>query len=174
MKRLLLLRHAKASQDPAPSDHMRPLAPRGRKDAPEVAKAMGKAGFVPELVLSSGSKRTRETWELMADALKAEPRVEFTDALYLAPPKAMLNVAREADDRASTLMILGHNPGMEELAAALLRPEAEEEERAHRALLREKFPTGALAVIDCRINHWHELVPGVGQLRAFMRPKDLG
>lgn len=173
MKRLLLLRHAKAEQDPTKADHSRALAPRGRRAAPLVAKAMRKAGFVPDHVLCSAARRTRETWALAAPELKAEPSVEFTEALYLAPWQAIVAVARRTDDPVQALMVVGHNPGLEDCAAALLHRPAGHEERERQAALAEKFPTGALAVIDCAIDLWGDLAPGCGALTAFIKPRDL-
>lgn len=173
MKRLLLLRHAKAEQDPAKGDHARSLAPRGRRGAPLVARALRKGGFEPDTVLCSTAARTRETWALTAPELKGEASVEFTDALYLAPWRAIINVARETGDSCRTLMIVGHNPGMEDCAAALLSHAADDPERARRVLLAAKFPTGAVAVIDCDIDRWADLAPSCGALTDFIRPRDL-
>ena len=173
MKRLLLLRHAKAVQDSTGGDHARALAPRGRRAAPIVGKAMRKRGYVPDRVLCSGAKRTRETWELVAPALKSEAAVEFSETVYLAPWRAIVNAVKETPLGIKTLMVVGHNPGMEDCAAALLRPEADDDERARRVMLAEKFPTGALAVIDCQIGAWDEIAPACGVLRDFVRPRDL-
>lgn len=173
MKRLILLRHAKARREPSAGDHGRPLAPRGHRNAPAMGKALRKAGFVPDAVICSAAKRARETWDLMAPQLKTKPPCAFTEALYLAPWQAIVNIARQADADAKTVMLVGHNPGLEDCATALLRRDMSGDEGARRALLAEKFPTGAAAVIDCDIDHWHDLVPACGALIAFIRPRDL-
>ena len=173
MKRLLLLRHAKAGPDEGQGDHARPLAGRGRRDAPAMGKAMRKAGLVPDHVLCSGAARTRETWALVAETLKAKPEVTVTDALYLAPRQTILKTVQALAGVAETVMVVGHNPGLEDCAAALLARKADAEERARRDEMGGKFPTGTLAVIDCDIASWTELAPGCGALSAFIKPRDL-
>ena len=173
MKRLLLLRHAKAGQDSDGGDYARPLAPRGTRNAPAMGRAMREKSYVPKLVLCSGAARTRQTWALAAAELTSKPAVEFDDGLYLAPWKAILNTAKEVPENIKTLMIVGHNPGLEDCAAALLRHTAGPDERARRVVMAEKFPTGALAVIDCDIAAWTALAPACGVLTDFIRPRDL-
>jgi len=134
---------------------------------------MRKAGYVPDLVLCSDAKRTRETWAVMAPELKAKPRTEFTDALYLAPWNAILKVLRAAPGDPATLLVVGHNPGLEETAAALLKPSADGTELERRQALMEKFPAGALAVLDCEIGGWNALKPETAALADFLRPRDL-
>lgn len=173
MRRLLLLRHAKANQTSDHGDHGRGLNPRGSRDAQGIGREMQVRGLVPDLVLCSPAKRTVETWDLVAPQLKASPRLEFSDALYLASAKAIVNLVRETGDAAQTLLLIGHNPGLEEATIALLRAPQSSEEQARRDTLAEKFPTGALAVLDCEIAHWHELAPGKAALSDFLRPRDL-
>ncbi len=173
MKRLLLLRHAKASQELTDGDHGRPLAPRGRSDAVAMGKAIRRAGLLPDAVLCSGARRTRETWALVSPELEADPAVGFSEALYLAPWNAVIALARATADSVHSLMLVGHNPGLEDCAAALLRHDADDTERARRVALVDKFPTGALAVIDCDIADWAKLEPACGALSAFIRPRDL-
>ena len=138
-----------------------------------MGKFMRKQGLVPDRVLCSGAARTRQTWELVAPQLKAEPDVEFSDALYLTPWNAIVNLMRETSDSAKTLLVIGHNPGLEDCATALLRPQADADERARRATVAEKFPTAALAVLDCDVANWNELEPGTAGLTDFIRPRDL-
>lgn len=173
MKRLLLLRHAKAEQSTSRGDHARVLAPRGRRSAPLVAKAMRKSGYIPDMTLCSTAARTRETWALTAPELRAGAPVTFTETLYLAPWQAIMKIACETDDKTDTLMIVGHNPGLEECAAILLQEPADDGERKLRTLMAEKYPTGALAVIDCDIPRWRDLAPACGAVTAFIRPRDL-
>lgn len=173
MKRLLLLRHAKSDRTTSLGDRDRPLAARGRRDAPAMGKFMHRHALEPDRVLCSGAKRTRQTWTLVARELKSEPTVEISGALYLAPWNAIVNVLHETPRAAKTLLVIGHNPGLEDCAAALLRPQADAEERARRATMAEKFPTAALAVLDCDVANWNELEPGTAGLTDFIRPRDL-
>lgn len=174
MKRLLLLRHAKAVTGAGKTgDHGRPLNERGRKDAPRIAVAMQHSDYIPELVLCSTAKRTVETWELAAPELDARPRVSFLDALYLVPWKSIAQTLRSEGKGAAVLLVVGHNPGLEELAQALARKPQSERERRQFDTLKDKFPTAALAVIDFDIDDWNDLAPGTGALSDFIKPKEL-
>jgi len=173
MKRLLLLRHAKAEQTNKGGDHERELTARGRKDAPRMGHVMDVKGYVPDTVLCSTSARTRETFELARDELGGKPEVEFLNALYLASAQHILGLLRGVADSARTTLAIGHNPGLEECAALLARRPRDAAEIARLDSLRQKFPTCALAVLDFRIAHWSELAPGAGALTDFIRPKDL-
>lgn len=173
MKRLLVLRHAKASQDSAHGDHGRDLAPRGKTDAQKIGRAMLRRGYLPDRVLCSTAKRAVETWEQAVPELKGAPAAEFSDMLYLTPARAIVNLLRRTDDAAQTLLVIGHNPGLEGALTALLRAPQNAEERARRAALAEKFPTGALAVLDCGIAHWQDLAPRVAALADFLVPREL-
>jgi phosphohistidine phosphatase len=174
MKRLLLLRHAKAARDSGEGDHGRALNARGRADSGRMGAVLHVKGWAPDCVLSSTSARTAETWQLLAAELPAVPEAEFLEGLYLTPWKAMLNVIRHyAHDDAKTLLVVGHNPGVEELALALAQKSDDPDARAQLDAMREKFPTCALAVFDCDIAHWRELAPGGCAPVAFVRVKDL-
>lgn len=173
MKRLLLLRHAKAVTNGMGGDHGRALAPRGRNAAHLVGRAMRAEGYIPDLVLVSGATRTKETWALLTPELKAEPKSEITDALYLAPWNAILKRAREVPDNVEALLVIGHNPGLQDCAGALLKPSTGGPENKRRAAMAEKFSTGALAVLDCAIERWAELAPGTAALTDFLKPRDL-
>ncbi|HTQ15707.1 MAG TPA: histidine phosphatase family protein [Rhizomicrobium sp.] len=173
MKRLLLLRHAKAAQDGGQGDHARPLTPRGEANAARMGHAIDLRGYAPDVVLCSDSRRTVQTWELLAPELGRAPAVDFRDDLYLASHKLLLAAAREAPDEADAAMILGHNPGLEDLGLRLARTPATRAEAAKLEAMREKFPTCALAVLDFGIASWSDLSPGTGALSLFLRPKDL-
>jgi len=174
MKRLLLLRHAKAERDSENGDQGRKLNARGRDDSARMGAFLHVKGWTPDCVLSSPSARTAETWELVAAELPQAADAQFLDALYLASWKAMLNLIRHhADDDAKTLLVIGHNPGLEELALALAQRPDSEEMRAQLGAMREKFPTCALAAFDCDIAHWRELAGGACALAAFVRVKEL-
>lgn len=173
MKRLLLLRHAKAVTDGTGGDHARGLAPRGKRAASLIGRAMQKAGYVPDLVLCSDAKRTAETWALVAPELKTKPRTEFTGALYLASANAIIKVLRAVPGDPGTVLVIGHNPGLEDCAAALLAPSADHKEMKPREAMAEKFPTAALAVLRCGIAAWTALAPGGAALTDFVKPRDL-
>jgi phosphohistidine phosphatase len=172
MKRLYLLRHAKAvPAEPALDDHDRALAVRGMHDAGAMARYMRKNGFLPELVLSSTSARTRQTTELALREFDAA--VEYRGTLYLAEAGKILAAVQSAPQAVSGVMMVGHNPGLEDLANLLAREPVRRKERARRDVLEEKFPTAALAVLDFDIEKWRDIRPGEGALVDFVRPRDL-
>ena len=172
MKRLYLLRHAKAvPADPQLDDHARELTVRGMHDASAIARYIRKNGFAPQLVMASTSARTRQTAELVLREIEA--RAEYREALYLAEPGKILGLLQAAPQSISDLMVVGHNPGLEELAGKLAREPVRRKERARRDVLEEKFPTAALAVLDFDIGKWRDISPGEGELADFVRPKDL-
>lgn len=118
-RRLIVVRHAKSAWDTdAPTDHERPLNKRGRRDAPRVAEHLATLGWIPDVVLSSDSERTRETWARMKGAF-APVDVTFTDELYLAGPDAVYDLLEKVGAAVSTVMVLGHNPGWEDLVEEL-------------------------------------------------------
>jgi len=173
MKRLLLLRHAKASPDGKGSrDHARELTARGRANAAQMGAWLHTSGYEPDLVLCSDAARTVETWEIAAQELDAAPRVEFLEQLYLAPAKRIQAIIRAVAD-VETLLVVGHNPGMEDCAATLARNPAGKDEAERHESLRQKFPTCALAVLEFDIPAWPALETGSGELVAFLRPRDL-
>src|SRR5476651_2658867 len=172
MKRLYLLRHAKAvPADPALEDHDRALAVRGMHDAGALARYMRKNGFIPELILSSSSARTRQTTDLVLRELGARP--DYRDSLYLAEAGKILALVQGAPQSVAGVMVVGHNPGLEDLANLLAREPVRRKERVRRDVLEEKFPTAALAVLDFDVARWRDLKPGEGVLVDFVRPKDL-
>ena len=171
MKTLALFRHAKSDwSDPRLEDFDRPLAPRGIKAAPRMAKEMKKLGLAPDLVLCSEAVRTRQTWDLAAPEIGATPRLVVQRRLYLAAPGELLEAVREVGPEAETLMLIGHNPGMENLAAVLAGPESDP--TAFRRLAK-KFPTAALAILTFEIATWRDAGPGTGTLTHFIQPRDL-
>jgi phosphohistidine phosphatase len=172
MHRLLLLRHAKTEQDNGEGDHARALTKRGRNDAAKIGHALDIRGYWPELVLCSTSRRTRETWELLAPELAKAPQVEFRKTLYLASARQIAAQIHETAAAIRTLMVLGHNPGMEECARMLARPPKSKAEAEKHADMREKFPTCALAVLDFGVEAWSD-VTGSGVLLEFIKPRDL-
>jgi phosphohistidine phosphatase len=171
--RLLLLRHAKSDWSKDVDDHDRALAPRGRKATPEMARYMRKNDYLPEVVLCSTAERTRETLDLLLAGWKIKPDIRYERALYLADWPILLANLKKAPASSSPLLLVGHNPGMEQLALALAARPASDSERARLHRLTQKFPTAALAVLDFDIGSWGDLKPGAGQLVDHVRPKDL-
>jgi phosphohistidine phosphatase len=174
MLTLLLLRHAKSSWDnPALADFDRPLAKRGKKAAPEIGAALAAKGLRPDLVLCSSAVRARETLELVLNALgPPAPEVRYDEELYMATPATLIarlrkHVANPAS--AQHVMLVGHNPGFEELARLLVGSGGAED----RALLAEKFPTCAVAVIAFDAGNWSAVEAGAGRLACFLTPKHL-
>lgn len=170
-RQLLLLRHAKSSWDDGSlSDFDRPLAPRGAKTAPRMGAEISRRGWLPELALVSPATRTRETWRLAsADWPEPAPAVLFHEDLYEASADELLAEARLAPDRVGTLLIIGHNPGLEDFARRLAGPGSHDKALG---LLGEKFPTCALARYDFA-SPWSKLDYAKAQLTHLLRPKDL-
>jgi phosphohistidine phosphatase len=147
MKSLLLLRHAKSGHDdPALSDHDRPLAPRGKRDAPRVGERLLAARLVPDAILSSTAKRARKTAKKVAKACGFDGQVRLVSSLYLAPPAAYLEALSGLGSDVHRPLIVGHNPGMADLLLQLTGQE-------------HPFPTAALAQLDLTIEEWSELLP---------------
>jgi phosphohistidine phosphatase len=174
VKRVLLLRHAKAVPGGSKADdRSRALAERGRLDAPKMGLYMRKHRLEPELVLCSTSKRTVETAELAFAGSRKEPETHFVEALYLADPGVIFSILRALSDKIQSVCVIGHNPGLEECASALARDPITRREKDVYDLIEEKFPTCALAVLDFEIERWRDLHPGTGVLVEFVRPRDL-
>jgi len=172
MKRLYLLRHAKAvPPDPALDDFARELTVRGMHDAAAIARYLRKNEMAPDLIWASAAARTRQTAELVLRETQAQ--TEYREALYLAEPGKILGMIHAAPAATAGLMVVGHNPGLETLATLLAREPVRRKERARRDVLEEKFPTAALAVLDFDIARWREVKPGEGKLVDFVRPRDL-
>ena len=171
MLKLLLLRHAKSAwDDPDIGDHARTLSNRGVLAAPLMGRYMAENGLKPDLVLSSDSVRTRETVDLVLPELGGPaPKVVYDPELYLASAYGIVDRLRAGADDARCLMIVGHNPGMHALALALAGTGC----RKGLQNLAVKFPTAALAVFEFEGDDWGQVVPGKGDLKAFIRPRDL-
>lgn len=170
MRRLMLLRHAKSDGLVAGQrDSDRALSARGRGAAASMGRYMAEHGLVPDKAVVSPARRTRETWELVVPAFQRQPAVTYERRLYEGSPEGMLDIAREADPAIHTLLLVGHNPGMEEFADMLVGAG----HAAARDRMDEKFPTGALAVIDFPTDAWREIGPGKGRLDRFVPPRSL-
>jgi phosphohistidine phosphatase len=173
MKTVYLLRHAKSDWgDPEVKDHDRPLNERGREAAPRIGAYIKSKRYKPEAILCSTARRTVETCDLIKEAL-GDATVRYEETLYLAEQRHLIERLKWLDDGLKSAMLIGHNPGMEQLANMLPRgPETAAEEKLHRRM-REKFSTCALAVIKLPIKAWREVKPGIGTLADFVRPRDL-
>jgi phosphohistidine phosphatase len=163
MKRLFLLRHAKSSwKDEGLADRDRPLAGRGRRAAKVMARHLQEEKISPALVLCSPARRTRETLEGVSPS--GEVRIE--DELYGASGTELLERLRDVPDEVESVMLIGHNPAIEELALGLASGGARLED------MERKFPTAALATLTAP-DSWKELAPGSAELVAFVTPKEL-
>ena len=170
MRTLYLLRHAKSDWgDPGLGDFDRPLAARGRRAAPAVARWMNEHGCAPGFVLCSAARRAAETWALVSDVLEGDPEVETTEDLYHAAPAGLLGLARALPDRHAAAMMIGHNPGFHVLAGGLAGEGPEDLMRD----LAAGYPTAALAGIAFDAASWTEIAPGAGRLTCFVRPRAL-
>lgn len=166
-RRIALLRHAKADW-PEVSDHDRPLAERGRKDAPAVGLKLAETGIAFDLALCSTAARTRETWKLAAPELPHRPKTSYEERLYDASLGELIALLNETSDEVADLLVIGHNPGMHALADAL---SARGEGDALARMSRTGFPTAALAVVSFT-GSWKTLEHGVGTLADFWTPKE--
>ena len=170
MPHLLLLRHAKSDwSNPGLGDFDRPLNKRGRKAAPLMGRYLRAEGLMPDLVLCSAARRAQETWELVAAELRTEVPVKTLRSLYLAPPSRLMATLLRVPDAPQRVLLIGHNPGMEHLAALLTGGG----DPAARSRLLEKFPTAALALLRLEGAAWDALAPGGAVLERFVRPRDL-
>jgi phosphohistidine phosphatase len=167
-RRLILLRHAK-SDWPDIADHERPLAKRGRRDAPAMGRWLGRSGYLPDAVVCSTAVRARQTWELVAEGIAAAvpaaavPTARYEPRVYEATVLGLLMLVRELSDEYRTVLIVGHNPGMAELTVGLADPPPEPP---------AAFPTAAVAVLGLR-SSWAQAGPGEAKLLAFAVPGDL-
>lgn len=133
-----------------------------------MARWLSEKGLVPSLALVSTARRTQETWALAASELGAVPKRDEA-AIYEAPAERLLELIRATVPEVATLMIVGHNPGMEDLAALLLRDDGGEAGER----LREKFPTAGIAVLSLPIDDWAEAARHIGMLEAFATPRSV-
>ena len=169
MRRLLLLRHAKAVPLSRGDDFERALAESGRADARRIGEYIADSGLTPDRALYSGALRTRETFEIVAAALGQPLEAEQQNALYEATRFLIVGLLRELPTGARAHLIVGHNPGMADVANLL----SGEGPASERLRLASKFPPGALAVIAFDKPDWSDLAPGSGRLEKFVTPADL-
>jgi phosphohistidine phosphatase len=161
MKTLLLLRHAKSSwKDSDVRDFDRPLNQRGLKAAPAIGRLIKKRKLQPDLLLSSPAERARQTTQLVIEAAGLKTELRYDERIYEASVARLLGLVSELDDEAGTIMLVGHNPGFEELLEMLTG-------EAH------KLPTAALACIELNIEKWNKVRAGAGRLEWLVKAKEL-
>jgi phosphohistidine phosphatase len=160
VRTLLVLRHAKSGHDEPVSDKERTLTSRGRKDARRMGELVRKRALLPDRVLCSTATRARETLELFAEGAGFTGPIEFLDELYLAEPEALVRAIGAHGGSAAQVMVVGHNPGLEDLVANLTAE-------------RTELPTTAFVELRLPIEKWSELdLESAGRMRAMFRPKD--
>jgi phosphohistidine phosphatase len=170
VKRLYLLRHAKSSwKEPGLSDFERPLKHRGREACAVMAAYMAQHGIAPDLVLCSPARRAAETLGLIVRHLGRELDTVFRERLYMASAPELLAELRGVDDQVEALMVVGHNPGLADLARGLVGSG----EPAALAALSRKVPTAALACFDLDCQRWAQAAPEGAHLSAYATPKGL-
>ncbi|MFF1560137.1 SixA phosphatase family protein [Streptomyces sp. NPDC058279] len=166
-RRIVLLRHAKAEWSDG-TDHERPLAERGRHDAPAAGRKLAQTGIDFDLALCSTAARTRETWKLAVQELPHRPKTTYEERLYDASPGELIALLNETPDDVADLLVIGHNPGMHALADAL---SATAQGDTLQRMSRTGFPTAALAVVSFT-GTWKSVEHGVGTLLDFWTPAD--
>lgn len=169
MLRLLLLRHGKSSWPTGILDVERPLSPRGRKAAVLMGDYLREEGLVPDLVLISPARRAEETWDLVQPAL-GDVDYRHEARIYGAPAQRLLSVVQEVNPEKSAVLIVGHNPGLEDLAKMLVGDGTPED----CSRLARKYPTAGLVVIDFAGPDWEQVKARGGRLERFVTPKFLG
>ncbi len=169
MRRLLLLRHAKTERTNPGGDHARRLTGRGPGDAIRMGQFLARETLSPDYALVSDAQRTQQTFQLLAKGIGHHINAKIEDAVYLAEPAAILEVIRTAPDSAGTLIVIGHNPGLQQLAYDL------GQRGPHKlvAALAAKFATCALAAIDCDCPSWRDIDATTSALARLMTAKAL-
>jgi phosphohistidine phosphatase len=168
MRRLFLIRHAKAELSVGRDDYARKLTERGRADARRVAKALAARRFLPDVLIHSGAARAKQTAEIFAAEWRNKVELELDTRLYDASLTTLLDRARALADAHKRVALVGHNPGLGELATTLTGSGAEPE--GHR--LAAKYPTGAVAVLDFSIQRWEQVARNSGMLALYLTPAD--
>jgi len=166
-RRLILLRHAKSDWPDVP-DRERPLAKRGRRDAPRIGRWLHEHGYQPDVVVCSAARRTRQTWDLVAPELGGSPAVRFEPRAYAASAMTLLYLVQELPSRYRTALLIAHNPGLSELASQLAAPTATDDGPRPGISL----PTAAVAVLEFP-GDWPSLTPGQARLIDTITPAAL-
>lgn len=172
MKTVYLLRHAKSSWgDMTVDDHDRPLNERGRTAGALVAHYLKNNGLIADLFICSTAARARQTLQCLQTVLGDDIKVRFDGELYMASSKKMLKVINHADDSASSVMLIGHNPGMHMLAVAMTAAMTAAGDGDSWERLHTKYPTAALAVLTSAADQWRDV--NECRLESFVCPRDL-
>jgi phosphohistidine phosphatase len=169
MRRLFLVRHAKAELATGRDDYERKLTGRGRADARRIAKALATRHFLPDVLIHSGAARAKETAEILAAEWRTKVELEEDAGLYDASFTMLLDRTRALGHAHKSVGLVGHNPGLGELATALTGSGAEPEV----SRLSAKYPTGAVAVLDLSIKRWDEVERNSATLALYLTPADL-
>ncbi|MBV8850899.1 MAG: histidine phosphatase family protein [Methylobacteriaceae bacterium] len=169
MLRLLIFRHAKTARQSGGGDHDRPLTKRGEEDSKRIGRYLTDEQLLPDLAVASDSRRTRQTLDLAMKAANQHPQTRLDRAVYLAEPHTLLDLIRRTPAEVRTLLIIGHNPGMADLAALLTGFG----DRYAFARMNAKFPTSGLAVLDFQVDRWDEVQERGGRLDRFVTPGSL-
>jgi phosphohistidine phosphatase len=173
MKRLITFRHAKSGWDqPATRDFDRALNDKGKRAAAVMGRHMKSLGMEFDTVIASPAVRVVETLDAMFDGYGKRPAVGWDRRVYLASASNLLEVVQEAPDSADTILLAGHNPGIEELVLSLTTDAGEEEIR-NRSEIEEKYPTASVAELTFEVEHWSQIDEGRGHLVRFVRPRDV-
>lgn len=167
LRRLVVLRHAKSAWPPDVADHERPLGPRGRRDAPAAGRALAESDCLPDLALCSTAVRARQTWQLASAQWGTPPPVRHDPRLYAADVPDLLAAVQAVAPEIRTLLLVGHNPGLEELVLAL----AGDGLGDTLDRVRAKFPTSAIAVLAWYGSGWDALRPGMALLTDVLVPR---
>lgn len=170
MRRLLLVRHAKADALSGGGDRERPLTGRGEKDAARLGRYLAKERLLPDFAVASDARRAKRTLHLLLDAHPGRVAHVFDTRIYLAPAEQLLEMLRETPDTVSTLLAVGHNPGFSDLAILLAGAGV----AGDLARLRAGYPAAALAVFDFDVGRWSGVRRGGGRLDRFVTPDALG
>ncbi|NYT62292.1 histidine phosphatase family protein [Alcaligenaceae bacterium] len=163
MRRLMLLRHAKADTPDSVQDHDRPLALRGRRQCKAMGEYLRSQGLIPDLVVVSTARRAQETWKLVCESFAKPISRQNETRIYEATTDTLLEVIRETAASVHVLLLVGHNPGFERLAASLTGSG----KASAIGRLEQEYPTAGLAVIDFGMCDWTEIKAGQGHLERF-------
>ena len=170
MKLLTILRHAKSSwDDPRLEDFNRPLNDRGWKAARRIGRELESRGIRFDLVIASPAARVRETIDGLKEKLKLNAEIRFEQRMYMATETMLLHIVQEIPEEAQAPLLVGHNPGFQQLVADLTLPDSE----GLRERAMHKFPTAALARIELPVRSWAKVEAGSGELAELIVPRDL-
>ena len=162
MKNILVMRHAKSSwKDHNIPDHDRPLKNRGEKDAERMGKLLKQKKLIPDLILSSTAQRAKQTAKIVHDVCKCKKEIIYIKELYMAEPSNIMHAIIKNADEEKTVMVVGHNPGMEALVQILTAQV-------------ETLPTASIAFLTAKVKKWKDLADEKEvKLKKLWRPKDL-